>query len=393
MTRIPFRPMALAAGLALLAACNPDNDIFIGGDPPGEPRNLAVEQRWVFEGFSNSGQPVGYPAVELTWDVPTDWRQEPFRVYGKRSGGSSFFLIATVTSCSDDGCVYQDRNVQSGATYEYYVATVDEDTGEETTSDFREVVSVAPYDPPAAPDADSVTALDGAAYVRWTDDANGDAASRYIVLLTRLGANSYLYQLGETDGTGFLDERATNGSVHGYRIATVDTLGQVSALSAEITGVPRPDVTAELVYAFADDATRSGFRFASTEGEDPIVPGASTFADWRLESTDAGWRIVPLNGVQVAEFPGRTTALVCGPGADASCRAATRAPTSGYSSAPVAVSPEFSYVFRVPDNDGVHYGVVRVTLLGSDAQGRDLMIFDWAYQLRPNEPRLNVVPK
>ncbi|HEX2205306.1 MAG TPA: hypothetical protein VHG91_18500 [Longimicrobium sp.] len=391
MKRIPFRLPALAAGLALLAACNPDNEIIIGGDPPGEPRNLAAEYRWVFEGFTNGGQPVGYPVVELTWDVPTDWRDEPFRVYGKRSGGSSFFLVGTVTSCTDDGCVYRDRNVQSGQSYEYYVATVDEDTGEETTSEFREEVSTAPFDPPAAPDADSVTALDGAAYVRWTDDANGDYAARYLVLLTRLGANTYLYQLGETDGTGFLDERAENGSVHGYRVAAVSEDGQVSALSAEITGVPRPDVTAELVYAHADDATRSGFRFAGSEDQDPIVGGASASADWRLESDGAGWRIVPLNGAQVAAFPGRTTALVCGPGADASCRAATRAPSTGFTTSPISISPEFSYVFRVQDTDGAHYGVIRVTLLGSDSSGRDLMIFDWAYQLRPNEPRLNVV--
>jgi hypothetical protein len=30
-----------------------------------------------------------------------------------------------------------------------------------------------------------------------------------------------------------------------------------------------------------------------------------------------------------------------------------------------------------------------VQLLGSDGAGHDLMIFDWAYQTLPNEPRLD----
>jgi len=74
------------------------------------------------------------------------------------------------------------------------------------------------------------------------------------------------------------------------------------------------------------------------------------------------------------------------------CRAATRAPTAGYQTTPIAVNPEFSCVFRVTGSDGqVHYGVIRAQILGTDATGRDLLIFDWAYQLIPNDVRLNRV--
>jgi hypothetical protein len=70
--------------------------------------------------------------------------------------------------------------------------------------------------------------------------------------------------------------------------------------------------------------------------------------------------------------------------------AATRAPTAGYSSAPIAVNPEFSYIFRVTGGDGqIHFGVIRASILGSDGAGHDLMIFDWAYQSLANEPRLS----
>ncbi|HTE17452.1 MAG TPA: hypothetical protein VK689_03610, partial [Armatimonadota bacterium] len=197
-------------------------------------------------------------------------------------------------------------------------------------------------------------------------------------------------QVGQTDGTGFLDQRAENGSEYGYRIATVDTLGQVSNLSTEVFAIPRPDFSGELVYAFADSALLSGFRFQQDGDANPILAGNSSRAHFRLESDGAAYRIVPLNGTQVTEF-GFTTALVCGPGSDPGCTAARTAPATGYSTAPIVIDSEHSYVFRVTGDDGqLHYGVVRISMLGTDQHGNDLAIFDWAYQLQPNQPRLDV---
>ena len=381
-----LRTAAVAAALASLAACD---DTIIIGDDLGAPRDLQASYTWVLEDFA-AGQSRGFPAVDLSWLPPTDWSDEVFRVYGRRVGSATFSLIATVTSCTTEGCAYRDRNVVSGTTYEYYVATTDESTDTEQPSDFRESVTVPAFTRPATPTADSVIGLDNAAYVRWSFSGNAASLSRYIVYLTRIGTQSYLYHMGETDGNGFVDERADNGFVYGYRIAAVDTLGHVSNLSGEITGVPRPDASAELVYSFSSNSAESGFRFQTSEATTPIVSGTSAQAHWRLETTATGWQIVPLNGTQVVEFSGRTTALVCGPGADAGCRAATRAPATGYQTTPIEVVPELSYVFRVTGGDGqTHYGVVRVTLLGSDQADRDLMIFDWAYQNVANEPRLN----
>jgi hypothetical protein len=230
--------------------------------------------------------------------------------------------------------------------------------------------------------------LDRAAYLQWAPAA-ADNVARYLVYLTSLDGQTYLYRAGETDGTGFLDERAANGSEFGYRVAAVDTLGHVSNLSAQATAVPRPDYTAELVYAHGDAPTQSGFRFQEDDSLDPIVGGTSASAHFRLETVGGTYRIVPLNGVQVVEY-GLTTALVCGPGADAGCTSAAVAPSTGYSTAPLAVGAEYSYVFRVPSPQGTRHGVVRVTMLGQDQNGRALMIFDWAYQTRVNEPRLQV---
>src|SRR3954470_20881824 len=167
----------------------------------------------------------------------------------------------------------------------------------------------------------------------------------------------------------------------------------VSALSAEFTVAPRPDASGELINTFQTNAALSGFRFQASEATDPILSGTGAGVQWRLEGDGTGWHIVPLNGTSVIEYPGgRTTALACGPGSDANCRAVTRAPVAGYQTTPIAVSPEYSYVFRVTGDDGQPpYGGLRVQLLGSDGAGPGLMIFDWAYQLLPNDARLDRV--
>ena len=386
------RKYIAAAGLLLAAACDNDpNGVIIDpGEEPGQPTDLFASYAWVLEGYENN-QPVGHPSVQVTWLPPSDWDDEVFRVYGKRASASGFTLIATVTSCTDFGCVYTDRNVVPGTDYEYYVSAYDESDDLETESDFRDVVRVPGNQRPAAPTAPEAVALDDAMFLRWSPStSNGDNVSRYVVYLTRVDGEASEYVVGQTDGTGFLDQRAENGSEFAYRIATVDTLGHYSNLSAEVSGIPRPDFSGELVYAFADSAAASGFRFQADESADPILPGNSTSAHWRLESDATGWRIVPLNGTQVTEW-GRTTALVCGPGADAGCTAARVAPTAGYTTAPIAVDAEFSYVFRVTGSDGQpHFAVLRATMLGTDQNGKDLLIFDWAYQTVPNEPRLGI---
>ncbi|HEX8358631.1 MAG TPA: hypothetical protein VF613_00830 [Longimicrobium sp.] len=380
-----FRITALAA-LLLTAACD-DDTVFVG-DRLDAPEDLSAEYAWVFEGFTSAGQPVGYPAVDLTWYPPATWNYEPFRVYGRRPGDSGYTLVATVTSCTEKGCTYRDRNVQPNRDYQYYVATTDEEFDEEAPSTSASAY-VAPSNTPVAPRMGTPVALDSAVFLRWSDAGNGANIGRYRVYLTRIDNRSdYLYLAGESDGDGYLDLSARNGAVYGYRVAAVDTLGRVSALSAEVTAVPRPDRTSELVYSLGDNAAQSGFRFNVAAGAAGVVSGTASDAHWRLERDGTGWRMVPLNGARIADA-GRTTALACGPGTGPECVAVSRAPTSGFVTTPVSLAPESSYVIAFNGSGGTHYGVVRVQLLGSDQQNRSLMVFDWSLQLVPNEPRLD----
>ncbi|MBA4159990.1 MAG: hypothetical protein H0X65_21355, partial [Gemmatimonadetes bacterium] len=318
-----------------------------------------------------------------------------FRVYGRRSGSGSYLLLATVTSCAEGRCRYTDLNVASGQGYDYYVATVDQRTDRETPSESAVQVDVPRMAPPAAPRPDTVVALDNALYLRWLPpaDAADDAIWKYQVYLVELNDNSaqsVLYQVGGTDATGFLDLRATNGVEYSYRIAAVDFDGHISEMSPLLRGVPRPDYTAEVIYAFADRAERSGFRFVASDDLDPIVPGTSAEAHWRLEIADGEWMVRPLNGAEIHPTGVFTTALTCGPRSDADCVSVDQAPAGGYGTNPVPVFSEYTYLLRVPGANAPRYAKLRVTLRGSDQNGR-LIVFDWAYQTRPGVRSLSMM--
>jgi hypothetical protein len=352
---------------------------------PGlDPRALEGVYAWEFERWA-AGSPEGFPVVELSWELPTQHRNEAFRVYA-RSGGSGYGLIATVTACSGGVCRYSDTNVIGGRSYDYFVVTVDERDGAEigSTQAIRIDVPVRPA--LATPGAPTAIGLDGAAYLTWPSTG----VQRYFVLVEPEGDDLFL--IGETDGLSFFDGRALNGIRYRYHVAGVDAQGHVSSLSAGSDAFPRPDFHADIVFAHADHPTASGFRFVTDETQDPIVPGAAVTAQWRLEVVNGDFRIRPLG--ETAVTPGTfTTQLTCGPGSDANCVDIRFAPQAAqFGIAPVSVETGNTYVFRVVATDGrTHFAKVRAQGTTVDSQGRRLMVFDWAYQLRPDERNLNLM--
>lgn len=365
----------LIAAVAL-TACNND-EFFVPLDGPAAPRNL--------DAYYYAG------SVKVTWELAPDWNQESFRVYSRRVTDADYFFIADVTSCADGQCLYEDLNVSPGQTYEYYVASVDPDFGDETASDYSVEVFVPQPVPPPDPGAVTVVGLDDANYVQWTTEARAaDDFSFYRVYLEEEDGSTYL--LGETDSEGFLDLLAQNGATYRYFVSAVDDQGHESAGSVSGAGTPRPDYHGEWLYAYQDLPESSGFRFQEDEDFDPVVVGASADRHFRLEVDGAGWWLVPGGNAEIYPTGFATTALRCGVAADASCVDVDRAPTSGYTTQDVGIDTQTSYVLRVRGDDGLtHYGVIRVELLGFDQDGKALMIFDWAYQLQAGNPALVVV--
>lgn len=366
---------ALGLGLAALVASCEGDPVYVGdGGDPAAPRNLDA---YYFD-----------RAVYVTWELGPAWDGESFRVYSKRTTDASYFLIAEVTNCSAGLCSYTDTNIEPQVSYEYYVSAVEPDTGVETSSAFAVEVFVPQAVPPPVPGGLEVVALDGAAYLRWdARSREADDFSYYRVYLD--DGDGSVFFLGETDSEGFLDELAQNGLTYTYLVSAVDDLGHESQRSPAASGTPRPDYHNEWVWSYFDRPELSGFRFQSDESSDPLVDGDSGDRHLRLETDAQGWWLVPGPDAEIHPEGFVTSAIKCGPGADAGCTALDVAPTTGYGTNDVGVVPQTTYALRVRGDDGeLHYGAVRVTLLGFDQNDLAIMIFDWAYQLQPGNPNL-----
>lgn len=369
------RTWVLAAVALSVAACESETRIVDpgGGTEPAAPRALDA---YYYD-----------RAVYVTWELPAAWDGDSFRVYSKRLSDPDYFLIAEVTNCTGGLCSYTDTNLQAGVAYEYYVASVGR-SGFETPTDYAVEVSVPHPVAPQSPGAVEVVALDGAAYIRWNDASrDADDFSFYRVYLA--GADGQDYLLGETDSEGFLDLLAENGLTYSYFVTAVDDQGHESGGSGLGEGTPRPDYHNEWIWDWMDRADLSGFRFQEDESVDPVVSGDDPSRHFRLESDVDGWWLVPGPDARVYPEAYETTALKCGPGADVGCTALEVAPTSGYTTQDIGLFPQTTYVLEVMGDDGsIHYGALRVTLLGLDQNGDGIMIFDWSYQLQPGNPAL-----
>lgn len=366
--------VALAALLGLSASgCEEVGTTWSGAGPP-PPEDLEV---WYYAG-----------SVNLEWFLHPDWDGEAFRVYGKRSSDPDYFLVAEVSNCRDEACSYTDINVSAGRSYEYYVASVDLRDGSETASEFAiEVFVPEPVAPPMPGEVDAVP-LDDAIYLTWDRSArSADDFSFYRVYLE--GGDGSVVFLGETDSEGFVDLLVENGNTYGYFVTSVDDQGHESDGSLLAEGTPRPDFRGEYLYAWEDRPALAGFRFQETEGTDPVVPGSSGDRHFRLEIDSEGWWMVPGPGVQLHGEAIPTSALRCGPAADAGCTDLRTAPQSGYQSGDLALLPGHSYVLRVPaGGGGWRYGVIRIVHVGF-AQDGAIAIFDWAFQLQIDNPALS----
>ncbi|CAN5636250.1 hypothetical protein BH23GEM6_BH23GEM6_14200 [soil metagenome] len=365
--------------LVLLGACQRQDGILTPRLEP--PRDLAASYDWQLASWQN-GEAIGAPRVQLNWAVPQGWQGDPFRVYARRGTGA-YALIATVTSCGQGACTYLDANVRGGERYDYYVASVDERSGQEAESG-RAQINVPTFTQPAAPADLVVTGLDAMSFLRWRQPA----AQRFRVLL-QVGQD--YFDLGETDSQSFLDDRAENGVEHRYLVAAIDTLGHFSRLSSVGIGVPRPDYHAEILYPHEVRAEESGFRFvAAPATEDPVVSGNSPLAQWRVETIDGLVSIRPLGATRMTQGT-FTTALSCGPGAEADCLDVREAPADvAFGTAPAAAQSAYTYVFRLQSPDGrTRFAKARIIGSTRDTAGRTVLIFDWAYQLRPDDRRLD----
>ena len=371
--RYGIRSFGLAV-LATLALAGCDQELLVVVEEPAAPRDL--DAYYYAEG------------VDIHWRTGAGWNGETFLVYGKRASDPEYFFIAEVTSCIDGACVYRDVNVLPRVTYEYYVSAYDETTGLETASAYSVEVHVPDPIPPVVPEVVTSVALDNSAYIHWDNSAAGEADfTGYRVYLVDTDGDLFL---GETDSPGFIDLLAENGLTYVYYVTSVDDQGHESDPSEVVACTPRPDYTGEVIYSHRDRPERSGFRFQEAEDHEAILNGDRRDRHFRLETDRNGVWIVPASGVRVYPEARGTTSLKCGPGSDADCVSWEVAPTSGYSSGRAELFAGYTYMFRVAGDDGeVRFGSIRPSITGFDQDGRELVIFDWAYQTQAGNPRMS----
>lgn len=241
--------------------------------------------------------------------------------------------------------------------------------------------------PPPPPEGVVAVALDGAVYLRWDPESLEVTGARFFRVYLE-GDEGDVFLLGDTDSPGFLDLRVENGFTFRYFVTSVDAYGHEGEGSVLASATPRPDFHDEVLYAFEDRPEDAGFRFQPSEVDDPIRHGDAPDRHFRVEADEAGWWLVP--GPDVAVYPDAffTTALRCGPAADASCSELSQAPASGYAAQDLELVPGFTYVLRLPDEGGgFRYAALRVSHVGY-AQDERIVIFDWAHQLQPDNRQL-----
>ncbi|HSM05531.1 MAG TPA: hypothetical protein VK858_13015 [Longimicrobiales bacterium] len=367
--------VGIVVGALGLAACDSGTTIVVpGGGGPAAPVGLDVRY------YDRS--------VVVTWELSSAWNGEPFRVYAAPPG-LEWVMVAEVTNCSAGLCSYTDVNIEAGATYDYYVAAVGFDGSESATTEAIRI-TIPAYTPPPVPGGMEVVALDGANYLRWDDRARDASDFSFYRVYLYLDGESFL--LGETDSEGFLDELAENGLTYEYFVTALDEYGHESDGGGSAWGTPRPDFHGEYLYDYFAVPALSGFIFQEDESFDPVVPGTDLSRHFRFETDASGWWLVPGPGVTVYPQGFETSALKCGPGADAYCVALDEAPSSGYVSADLGLQTQTTYVLRVPGADNqLRYAALRVQVLGFDQNDDPLMIFDWSYQLQPGNPALSPV--
>ena len=175
---------------------------------------------------------------------------------------------------------------------------MDTRSGLEAASSSTVEVAVSHRLPPPVPAHLGVVALDHTNYLSWAGDARSEADfSHYRVYLRAADGASYL--LGETDSEGFLDQLAQNGLTYTYFVTALDELGHESAGSTLAEGTPRPDYQGEWIYDYFDRPADSGFRFRTSDVDDPVVSGDDPLRHFRLETDASGWWLVPGLGADV----------------------------------------------------------------------------------------------
>ena len=241
-----------------------------------------------------------------------------------------------------------------------------------------ETVVAPPRDmtPPAAPRGLASVTGDQAAYLSWLANTEPDVAGYRIYESSCSSGPSCPYDLvGVTAGTSFVVGGLTNGVTRYFAILAYDHAGNESPLSYEdVYDTPRPEGFGRGLTDDADGPATAGYDFSSYS----VRPWNDLQTDLYFHSAGGVLEMVaPFvdTDVQDAGYAGTLDAV-------------DFAPSAGWSATGmVELIPGHCYVVRISNGGNFNYAKFRVTSVSPA-----LVVFDWAYQIDPNNRELMMSP-
>lgn len=206
--------------------------------PPAAPTNLVAV--------------AGDEFVNLDWDDNTESDLEEYAIYRSTTSGGPYVEVDR-----DDPSDFLDDTVTNGITY-YYVVSAFDNSGNE--SGFSNEVDATPDEPdttpPAAPTNLAAVAGDGIVSLDWDDNTEPDFQIYNIYRATASGGR--YTEIDNDTPSEFVDNFATNGITYYYVVTAVDTSGNESAASNEVSATPQAP-TATTMHVDSIDLDTTGW--------------------------------------------------------------------------------------------------------------------------------------
>ncbi|WP_051010711.1 LpqB family beta-propeller domain-containing protein [Salinibacter ruber] len=183
---------------------------------------------------------AGDGTVDLGWDAVSAEDLGGYNVYRSTSSISDISGKSPLNESLLPGTSYTDDGVENGTTYYYVVSAVDT-SGNESGSSSEVTASPSDMTAPAAPSGFSGSAGDGTVDLGWdgvsAEDLGGYNVYRSTSSISDISGRSPLNE-SLLSGTSYTDDGVENGTTYYYVVSAVDTSGNESDPSSEVTASP-----------------------------------------------------------------------------------------------------------------------------------------------------------
>ena len=192
--------------------------------PPAAPQSLIASDL-------NGG-------AELSWLSNSEPDLAGYNVSRSTTVGGPYGLVyaALVT-----GTTYTDLGLVNGTTYFYVVVAADTSNNESALSNEASATpdgGLPDITPPGAPTGVGATPGDGQLQLSWNANGELDLAGYNAYRSTTSGTGFVKINIALLTSTSLLDTALTNGTTYFYVVTAVDTFGNESLDSTEVSGTP-----------------------------------------------------------------------------------------------------------------------------------------------------------